>query len=161
MSYTFYTFLHCFWVWTSVHGGTGCHTGYQGDLQQEMASFLSIARSQGRRSRQIQELEHREKVLLTAMETIETIGHWAESGANFCWGKHGKTIWKIHENSRSRSAGTADEWWNFSLSSNLELFFSHTIRLHPLDWKRQISSNIIWPHIMTLVFQVTIFSFSP
>jgi len=126
-----------------------------------MASFLSIARSQGRRSRQIQELEHREKVLLTAMETIETIGHWAESGANFCWGKHGKTIWKIHENSRSRSAGTADEWWNFSLSSNLELFFSHTIRLHPLDWKRQISSNIIWPHIMTLVFQVTIFSFSP
>ena len=144
MSYTFYTFLHCFRVWTSVHRGTGCHMGYQGDLQQEMASFLSIARSQGRRSRQIQELEHREKVLLTAMETIETIGHWAESAAipcdsNFCWGKHGKTMWKIREavvQVQLMSGGTSP------FQAIRSSFFSHTFRLDPLDWKRQISSNI-------------------
>ena len=135
---------------------SGYPTGSQGDLQQEMASFLSIARSQGRRSRQIQELDHREKILLTAMETIETIGHWAKSGgcqmihAN-CWRKCGKKNY-MENYSRSSSASPADQGWNFSLSSNFGIHFSCTPCSIPWIGKRMENAYIIRPWCFRLPF---------
>ena len=136
---------------------SGYPTGSQGDLQQEMASFLSIARSQGRRSRQIQELEHREKILLTAMETIETIGHWAKSRgcqmihAN-CWRKceKKKTVWKTTREALVQVQLIRDGTSPFQAILE-SIFLAHHARSLGLG-KRMENAHIIRPWCFRLPF---------
>lgn len=104
------------------------------DLQQEMASFLSIARSQGRRSRQIQELEHREKVLLTAMETIgslKTVKSEEQSWLQDCAQrlKHKEMIVEKETASKKASATHVTMWEDFWAEGSLVTGFLTDVRI--------------------------------